>query len=80
MIEYQKSLQRVQCSTCASHEPRNGEAEGAKHKGGLEEVLIEYQKSLQRVQLSADSKLEVMRVEESAGNNKGGLEKILNSL
>ena len=64
MIEYQKSLQRVQCSTCASHEPRNGEAEGAKHKGGLEEVLI---KSLQRVQLSAGSKLEAMRAEESAG-------------
>ena len=51
MIEYQKSLQRVQCSTCASHEPRNGEAEGVKHKGGQEEILIEYQKSLQRVRV-----------------------------
>ena len=38
LIEYQKSLQRVQCSTCANHEPRNGEAEGAKHKGGQEEI------------------------------------------
>ena len=66
----------MQCSTCASHEPWNGEAEGAKHKGGLAQRLFEYQKSLQRVQLSAGSKLEAMRAEEAVGNNKGGQEEI----